>query len=460
VKLRLEHRLEQIVSGQIVQLMKLLQANRIDIDDFIEDEIEQNPLLEKIEVEETLRTEQELEIEKDDKLEYYLKEFEWLQETDKGFRSYVPKRLGQEKETPDIYAGKKDPLENFKIEFLSKLDSTKDKLGNLLLSLLDENGFLRMSPREIADKYPYKITNIKNAIKKMKNTDPYGVGCNDMLEFITFQLEKMGYENDKYMKMLTIFGKELKAEAFEKISRKTGITVGEIKDILIVLRSLKTIPLYNRKQDIGYIIPDVIIRKVDNKYIVILNEDEIPAIRINSYYLSLIKGRSKDLTEEERKNLRKYFYAAKSFINNLYKRRETIERIAKEILNRQYEFFEKGIGCLKPLYMKDIAETLSLSNSTITRALANKYYDTPQGIFPSKFFFINRVVSDIDTLTVKDVKNKIEKIINSEDKKDPFSDEKITGILNKQGLKIVRRTIAKYRSELNIPNRALRKKSE
>ncbi len=368
--------------------------------------------------------------------------------------------MGQEKETPDIYAEKKDPLENFKIEFISKINSEYEELGNMLLSLLDENGFLRMSAREIADKYPYKITNIKNAIEEMKNTDPYGIGCKNMLEYIEFQLEKMGYESDKYIKLLTIFGKELKANAFEKISRKSNIAVGEIKNILSVLRGLKTIPLYNRKQNVGYIIPDVIIRKIDGEYIVILNEDEIPTIRINSYYLSLIKERSKDLTEEERKNLQKYFYAAKSFINNLYKRRETIEKIARVIVNRQYEFFEKGIGYLKPLYMKDIAEILNLSNSTITRALANKYYDTPHGIFSSKFFFINRVVSGIDTFTVKDLKKEIENIINSENKKNPFSDEIITGILNKQGIKIVRRTVAKYRGELSIPNRDLRKKSK
>ncbi|NIA22902.1 MAG: RNA polymerase factor sigma-54 [Proteobacteria bacterium] len=456
MKLNLNQRLELNVSGQIVQLMKLLQVNRTDLEQLIETELEQNPILEKSEEEETEIEELPVE-KKDENLEKFLKEFEWIQEEDFKYKYYAPKKI-DEAISPDIYPEEKDVLETFKMDYSSKLRGKELDIGKTLVDLLDGNGFLRISADEISKRYNFPPDKVRSVIETMKRIAPEGVGSRDMFEFIAFQLNKKGFDGYKYAGILRKYGKEFKAGAIDKISELSRIPTSEIEDILEAVKSCRPVPIMNMKQDNNYITPDVIIRKINGRYEIIINEDELPTIRINDYYLSLLKGEKGDLSDEEKKDLKKHLYGAKSFIANLYRRRETIERIAHEILIRQYRFFEEGIESLKPLYMKEIAESLGLSNSTVTRALANKYFDTPHGIFPSKFFFLSRVKARGENISVSHVLNRIKQIVDAEDKRTPLSDLRITEILNKEGIDIKRRTVAKYRETLGIPKKGLRKR--
>ncbi len=457
MKLNINQRLEQTISSQIVQLMKLLQVNRTDLEQLIENELEQNPILEKSEQVEEAESEAIQEEKKDDNFEKFLKEFEWIQEEDFKYKYYAPKKI-DESISPDIYPADRDVLETFKIDFFSKLKGKKLDMGKLLIDLLDGNGFLRISPEEVAQKYNFSAEDVKKVIEIMKNTDPKGVGSRDMFEFITFQLNQMGWDGERYTAVLKEYGKEFKAGALDIISKKSGIPKNELEKLIEAVKSCRAVPIVNTNQNNNYVNPDIIIRKINGKFEVIINEEELPTIRINEYYLSILKGDKGNLSDEEKKNLTKYLYRAKSFISNLYKRRDTIERIAHEILIQQYGFFENGIEYLKPLYMKDIAKSLGLSNSTITRALANKYFDTPHGIFPSKFFFLTRAKGSEKSVSVSHVLKKIKTIVDEEDKKAPLSDTKIMEILNRDGIEIKRRTVAKYREKLGIPKKGLRKK--
>lgn len=457
MKLNLNQRLELNVSGQLVQLMKLLQVNRTDLEQLIETELEQNPILEKSEEEES-----EIEqttIERDDQnLDKFLKEFEWIHEEDFKYKYYAPKKI-DDAISPDIYPEEKDILETFKMDYFSKLHGKELDIGKILVDLLDGNGFLRMSVDEISKKYNFTPDKVKSAIEIMKEISPGGVGSRDMFEFIAYQLNKKGFDGNRYADILRRYGKEFKAGAIDKISKLSGLPVEEVESILEAVKSCHPVPIVNMKQDNNYITPDIIIRKINGKYEIIINEEELPTIRINNYYLSLLNGEKGNLSAEEKKNLKKYLYSAKSFIANLYRRRETIEKIAHEILIRQYRFFEEGIESLKPLYMKEIAESLNLSSSTVTRALANKYFDTPHGIFPSKFFFLARTKCINGNISVSSVLSRIKQIIDEEDKKTPLSDLQITKILNKEGIDIKRRTVAKYRESLGIPKMGLRKRT-
>jgi len=267
MKLNLNQRLELNVSGQLVQLMKLLQVNRTDLEQLIETELEQNPILEKSEEEES-----EIEqttVERDDQnLDKFLKEFEWIHEEDFKYKYYAPKKI-DDAISPDIYPEEKDILETFKMDYFSKLHGKELDIGKILVDLLDGNGFLRMSVDEVSKKYNFTPDKVKSAIEIMKEISPGGVGSRDMFEFIAYQLNKKGFDGNRYADILRRYGKEFKAGAIDKISKLSGLPVEEVESILEAVKSCHPVPIVNMKQDNNYITPDIIIRKINGKYEII-----------------------------------------------------------------------------------------------------------------------------------------------------------------------------------------------
>jgi RNA polymerase sigma-54 factor len=243
-----------------------------------------------------------------------------------------------------------------------------------------------------------------------------------------------------------------------ELARKLGLTIEELKSHVEIIQHLDPKPgsRFN-PQPSQYVIPDVYIIKVEDQYVAVLNEDGLPQLRISPTYRRLL-DKGTEHGEETRAYVRDKFNAARWLIKSVQQRQNTIYKVARSIVNFQREFLDHGIEHLRPLVLRDVANDIGMHESTVSRVVTNKYMHTPQGVFEMKFFFHSGISSSYgESVSSVTIKQRIKKIIESEDQRKPLSDSKIVSILQREGLVLARRTIAKYREELKIPTSNQRK---
>ena len=239
---------------------------------------------------------------------------------------------------------------------------------------------------------------------------------------------------------------------------KLGISIDDLKEHIEIIRHLDPKPgsRYNPTQS-QYVIPDVYVMKVEDEYVVVLNEDGLPQMRISPVYRRLLDKGASD-NDETRAYVKDKFRSALWLIKSVDQRQKTIQKVANSIINFQREFLDHGIEYLRPLVLRDVANDIGMHESTVSRVVNNKYMHTPQGVFELKYFFHSGISSSYgDSVSSVTIKQRIRKIIENEDPRKPLSDSKIVSILQKEGLMLARRTIAKYREELKIPTSNQRK---
>lgn len=331
--------------------------------------------------------------------------------------------------------------------------------GDIIGNLSDEGYFLDTFA-EVAEEIGAEEEDVENALALVQTFDPAGIGARNLKECIRLQLAQFEVDKcyiDLIVELLEKHEKELIAYKYDEIRQSLSIEQDTFDYLIFLMRKTDPKPGLNFGSGTNHAIkPDVYIVKKDKEYDIILNEEGIPALRMNSYYLNLLKNKSldgdtKEYIEEKVKN-------ALWLIKSLNKRQKAIYRVVKVLTEVQGDYLEKGINYLKPLKLKDVAETTGLHESTVSRVTSGKYAMTQQGLIELKSFFVKGLDTDMGDMSTQKVKGMLKDVVDSENPDKPYSDQRIVELLNGQGINIARRTVAKYREEMGIPTKSQRKR--
>jgi RNA polymerase sigma-54 factor len=303
------------------------------------------------------------------------------------------------------------------------------------------------------------MQDVETAVSAIQSLDPIGVGARDLRECLLLQLQFLEVDVPFVEEIVRDHWDEFMQRKFVQISKALGIEMKTLEGIVEVIKHLDPKPgrKYSNERAI-YVEPDVYIHKVGDEYVIVLNEDGMPKLRINGSYRAMLNSMDSKSDGETVNYIKDKIRSAVWLIKSLDQRQRTIYKVAESIVKHQREFLERGIDYLRPLVLRDVADDIQMHESTVSRVVSNKYMHTPRGLFLMKYFFHSGIDSDtgedISSLTVK---KKIQSFIEGEDPRKPLSDSKIMKILNDEGINIARRTVAKYRDELNIPSSTDRK---
>ena len=459
-----------IISPQIYQALEIMQLALPELLEYINNELMENPLLE---VEENY--EQDLTAEDFPSKEQTVKqrneeEDPWLDsvvnEVLREQDNWIASNQYENEHESSVFEGQWLDNNNL-VDYLSeqlrfmekawKLTKQEFATAQFIIGNLDSNGYLTMSVEELGQILKISKEEALKALRIVQQLDPPGVGARDLKECLKLQFHLLPHCPPKMEQILDHLD-DLAAGYYKKIAQAFGLKVQEVKNMGELLKLLDPKPgsRFDGSSDTKYIIPDATIKKIGDEYLVLVNEVDIPKLSINERYKKALR----ELDDQEvKKFVREKVSAGLNLIKCIENRRSTIHEVLNEIVRRQRDFLEYGFSALKPLTMKEIAETIGLHESTVSRVSANKYIDTPRGLFPAKCFFAGSIGREKE-VTAEKIKEDLKKYIAEEDPAKPYSDQKLADLFAEQGIQIARRTIAKYREELRIPSSALRKKSK
>ena len=493
--LQLAQRLTQslVLSPQMQQSLALLQAPTLELKALVEQELQQNPVLEEIAAPDTdhgdkAKTEDGETVDHSDPAEPpadvtfdpatekpdrepaddFLAEFEKLAQLDQEWRDHfaqtnIPMRQSAEDEEKrqfmfdSIVAA--TSLQEVLLEQVRESDLNEESrpIAELLIGNIDDYGYLKTTLDELSFTTSIPAAKIAEVLHIIQTFDPPGVGARDLQECLLLQLDRAGARESVEYRIIKDYMDALGKRRIPEIARGLGMDVEDVQEAIGCIGRLEPRPgrafLSDNNQ---YILPEVFVQKVGDDFSVTTNNEQIPHLRISNTYKDLMaqSGNSSEVINYIREKIR----AGKFLIKSLHQRQQTILNIALEIVKRQREFFEKGVACLKPLTMVQVAEAVGVHETTVSRAVSNKYMQTPQGIFEMKYFFTAGIhTSSGEGMSNTSVKDMIAEMFKKEDTTKPLSDQEIVKMLQEKGIVIARRTVAKYRSELNILPSNLRK---
>ncbi|MGH8011847.1 MAG: RNA polymerase factor sigma-54 [Candidatus Binataceae bacterium] len=341
---------------------------------------------------------------------------------------------------------------------LSALDRTDQRIGATIIYNLNDDGYLETPLEELAAQLETDVAHVERVLKRVQRLDPPGVGARDLRECLYSQLANLGMEESLAARVVLNHLDLLEKHRYGEIAKALGVTLGMVAETSKIISVLEPKPGRDYGgQEPAYIVPDVFIQKIGDDFMVTLNESAVPRLRLANYYQRVLNdGAAPAATKEY---LQERLRSARWLVKSIYQRQQTIFKVANSIVNFQRAFFEHGISHLRPLVLKDVAEDIGMHESTISRATANKYAHTPQGIFELKFFFTSGVkATDGEDVSAETVKEKIRTLVSAEGNNEPLSDQAIADILRRGQINIARRTVAKYRQALGILPSSRRKK--
>ncbi|MBF6569467.1 MAG: RNA polymerase factor sigma-54 [Candidatus Binataceae bacterium] len=340
---------------------------------------------------------------------------------------------------------------------MSSLPASDQKIGAALIYNLNGAGYLEVSVEELAAQIETPGAEVERVLACIQRFDPPGVGARNLRECLSIQLKTLGMEESLAARIVANHLEMLEKHRYAEIAKALDVSLEMVGQALKVIALLEPKPGrdYGGQEPV-YVVPDVFIQKVGTEFLVHLNEDAVPRLRLASYYQRVLNDGA--VTTETRDYLQERLRSARWLVKSIYQRQQTIFKVARSIIKFQHEFFEHGVSRLKPLVLKDVADDIGMHESTISRATANKYAHTPQGIFELKFFFTSGVkASDGEDVSAETVKEKIRAMVIDEQHDAPLSDQAIAEVLRSQNINIARRTVAKYREALGILPSARRK---
>lgn len=463
--LKLQTKLSQqlVLTPQLQLSIKVLQLNHLELKESIELEVQENPVLEIDEIpqERFDYTEKNEDIDVNEILDTYSK---IRDKYNTKIKSYSQKSADDEDENLwENFVTKQSNLYSHLLWQLHLGHFSQDeiRIGEEIIGNIDPDGYLRISVEEIAKKLNIELDIAESVLKRIQQFDPVGVGARSLSECLLAQIDVFESDKKELLKKLILDHLEdLSKKNFKKISQQLLLPIEQIEESFELIKTLNPKPGKGfgfSEYDNQYIEPDVFVVKDGDEYKVFLNREGIPSLKINRQYELMLKNR--EIDESTKNFLQEKIKNAYWFIKSIHQRGSTILRVAKAIVDYQRDFFEKGVSFMKPLTLKDLAVTLELHESTISRVTSNKYMLTPVGLFEMKYFFstgIRKIGSeDVASISVKQI---IKEIIENEDPKSPLSDQEISDILKAKGYNIARRTVTKYRESLGILSSSLRKK--
>lgn len=479
LSLRLSQKL--ILTPQLQLAIRLLQMPLLELSQTLEQELVENPFLEDVQEENTgeeFTGEERETAEADsgqpgDDAESPLEKMisgsadfnvdEYFEERSSDGRDLG--YFGQGTNTPvsfEQFASKTPDIYDHLMWQLRLSDAGEDikLIGESVIGNIDENGYLTATDEEIAGTANESIINIKKAVDVVQSFDPPGIGARDLKECMMLQLKQLGLAGSLAELIIANNMEELKKKNYQQIARRCHSSVDEVHAAVQVIEGLEPRPARNFfSAHTDYVIPDVFVVKTDDGYQIVLNEERLPKLRINSYYKKLLLQKN-SFSNEERQFMDEKLRSAAWLLKSLDQRNRTIYRVTESIINFQRDFFDRGVQYMKPLNLKNVAEELSLHESTISRVTSHKYLSCSHGVFCFKFFFCRALQSDTGSVSSTSVKDLIRKLVSEEDHRKPLSDRRIVELLKSRNIVLARRTIAKYRDELKVPSRNQRKSSE
>jgi RNA polymerase sigma-54 factor len=488
--------LSQVLAPQLQQSLALLQAPTLELKALVEQELSQNPTLEEVaatdmdQEEKATRTDGEgdapepldpseppadtqfdpaTEKPTNDPVDDFQAEFEKLTQMDQEWRDHfsassTPTRHSQEDEEKrqfmfDSLVAGTSLQENLLDQVrMSELTEEQRSVAEMIIGNIDDYGYLQSSIDELAFATNIPAEKIECVLKVLQSFDPPGVAARNLRECLMLQLERQEKTESEEYKILRDHMDSLAKRRFPEIARSLGMDVLDVQDAAERIGNLEPRPgrayLPDNQQ---YILPEVFVNKVGDEYVVTNNNDQVPHLRISNTYKDLMS--QAESSQEVREYIREKIRAGKFLIKSLHQRQTTILNIAKEIVKRQTEFMDKGVAFLKPMTMVQVAEVVGVHETTVSRAVSGKYMQTPQGLFEMKYFFTSGIKTATgEGMSNTSVKDMIDEMVKKEEPFKPLSDEEIVKQLTAKGIQIARRTVAKYRSELNILPSHLRKK--
>jgi RNA polymerase sigma-54 factor len=479
LNLRLSQRL--IMTPSLQQAIKLLQMTKLELQEEVTQELTENPMLEEVqepapegersESDETpaetpetevaapepasevpAPAEPEREADPFDEIDYeaYFQDYMDL--------SYTPQAPREEVEARPLDAVLSRPQGLSEHLFwqleMSSLPARQKEIAQAIIGNLDESGYLRASSEELAAMGPYTPEEIEHVLHLVQEFDPPGVGARDVRECLLLQIAFHDMEGTPVEAIVRDHFELLEHRKFRDLAHVLGCTLEEVMTYVEAIRHLDPKP--GKKHNAGsnhYVTPDVYVLKIDKGYTIVLNEEGLPRLRISPFYRRLIDRNNPEATRETREYAREKFRSAFRLIKSLEERQRTIYKVAKSIVKHQQGFLDYGYEHMRPLILRDVADDIGMHESTVSRVVNHKYMHTPRGLFEMRFFFHSGISSDagqdVSSLTVKE---RIKKAVAEEDSAHPLSDAALVQFLGREGLRIARRTVAKYREELRIPS--------
>lgn len=366
----------------------------------------------------------------------------------------------EDRQPPEVVATTGVSLQSHLFEQIrmSDLSSEVKPLAQYVAGNLNRDGYLDCSYEEIAEACECSVEQVADIIDSLRFFDPPGVCARDLKECLMTQLEARGYPSGLEARIVNNHLERVEKRKLESIAKEEGVPLSEVIRAVGIIRTLDPRPGRPFSDETTrYIVPDVYVQKVGGEYVITLNEDGLPKLRVSPYYMDLVKD-PESAGATNKTYLTERLRAAQWLIKSIHQRQQTIFRVAESIVKFQREFLDHGIDRLKPLVLKDVADDIGMHESTVSRVTTEKYIHTPQGVFELKFFFTSGIKTASGDISSSSVKERIKHIIGQESAASPISDQQIVEMLKQEKIDIARRTVAKYREGLNIPASSQRKK--
>ena len=439
---KLEQRLEQKQVPQPRQILQatILQLNTVNLEERILEELETNPALDQIEG--TSEPEEETTDEED---------LDWEQDND-----YEPPNVYEKKEYIDMPIPQKKDFVEYLADQLNLCDfSVQERLvAEEIIYNLDENGYLAMDVELISDRFEMDLVDVLPVLKKVQTFEPQGIAARDLQECLLIQIDKS--EHAAAYKLVNEFFDDVANHRYEHLAEKAGYSKNEIKAALEVISHL------NPKPGAGHegaetisVIPELVVYERENNWVIVVNDSWLPEVQVSREYVDMLAG---ELDKKAKSFIKKKVDNAIWFVDAISERRKTLTDVMREIIKRQPEFFRGNVDQLRPMKLQDIADELELDVSTVSRSTRGKYVDTTYGIFELKSFFTEGMVtSSGEEISTMQIKRLLKELLDEEDKRRPYTDDKLKKLLNERGYPVARRTVAKYREQFHVPVARLRK---
>lgn len=464
MKLGLQLRLQQKLAPQLIQSLKMLQMPILKLEQTLRHELAINPLLEEIDdLELTQESPEEPEVDMSEtKTEQDKEKIDWddyLQD-DEGYK--VRDQREQEEDRLEGSASSVVSLYDHLMEQLAFLRWSEQEhlIGEYIIGNIRSDGYLAISVNEMAAELKVDAADIEHVLSLIQRFDPTGVGARDLRESLLLQLRERGLEKSLAWRIVDEHIHDLEKKSIHQLAKMLGVPFDRTEKAMEVIKSLSPTPAHGRF-DAGAlsVVPDLVVERYGEEYVVFHNDKNVPRLRINSGYKDLIKrGNTSDSGTKD--YVRQKLEQARWLLNAINQRRTTMIRVMEAIIAEQKEWFEKGEAFLKPLIMEEIANKVSMNVATISRVSSGKYVQTPLGVYEIKHFFNTGIaMEEGDDMSKRTVKQRIEEIIAAEKSENPLSDQEIFRMLNGEGIKLARRTVTKYREELGIKPARFRKRT-
>jgi RNA polymerase sigma-54 factor len=453
--------MQQVLAPQLQQSLHILQAAALELQNIVQQELQTNPVLEEdsgtFESEEGSKDEREFQ-----------EEFERLAKLDDEWRDYMAQNVSYSSRNPEDEERRQfffdsiasqETLQHHLWEQLNTADVSKSQreAAELIIGNIDDRGFIQATLEEISENTRHPLGELEEMLSLIQTFHPVGVGARDLRECLLIQLRRLGKEHNLEYQIVDQHLEDLGRKRLPELARRLGVSVEQVQKAANFISTLDPKPGQIFTSDPNnYVLPDVSVDKVGEDYTVSLNSDQVPHLRISKTYKDLMThgANGTDVRDYIREKIR----SGKFLIKSIHQRQQTILNIANEIVKRQREFLENGSAFLKPMTMVQIAEAVGVHETTVSRAISGKYMATPQGVFEMKYFFTPGYQTAAGAaLSNTSVKESISDLVRNEDARNPLSDKEIVEILSDRGIPIARRTVAKYRAELNILPSNLRK---